>query len=156
MKIETLAGRPFSGWVCTVVVWLGFVACGGGESAVSRDAGSGIGDQVPAGTPSAFVASSPEEAAALATVGEGLFVSKGCVGCHTIGRGRLTGPDLNGVTDRREADWILAMITNPDSMVKDDATARQLLAEYMTPMLNMNVTSEDARALYEYLRAQQQ
>jgi len=156
MNIKALGGRPLSGRVCAVVIWLGSVACGGGEPAASRDAGSALGDEVPGAVQSAAVTTSPEEAAALATAGEGLFVSKGCIGCHTIGRGRLTGPDLKGVTERREAGWIVAMMTNPDSMLKNDVTARQLFAEYMTPMLNMGVTPEDARALYEYLRAQQQ
>jgi hypothetical protein len=44
------------------------------------------------------------------------------------------------------------MIINPDSMIKEDPTARQLFAEYMTPMLNVGVTPEEARAIYEFLR----
>jgi len=86
--------------------------------------------------------------------GEGLFRAKGCNGCHTIGGGRLTGPDLAGVTERREYGWVLAMITQPDSMIKTDPTARQLFAEYMTPMLNMNITPDEARAIYEFLRGE--
>ncbi len=84
--------------------------------------------------------------------GAQLFQSKGCIGCHTIGKGRLTGPDLSGVTERRDYTWIMAMVINPDSMLKNDATARKLLAEYMTPMMNVGVTREEARAIYEYLR----
>jgi mono/diheme cytochrome c family protein len=90
----------------------------------------------------------------LAERGESLFRAKGCNGCHTIGGGRLTGPDLAGVTERREFGWTLAMITKPDSMIKADPTARQLFAEYMTPMLNMNITPDEARAIYEYLRGE--
>jgi mono/diheme cytochrome c family protein len=90
--------------------------------------------------------------AELADRGQSLFQSKGCIGCHTIGSGRLTGPDLMGVVERREFDWIIAMMTNPDSMVKEDPVARQLFAEYMTPMLNMGVNTDDARAIYEFLR----
>jgi len=45
-----------------------------------------------------------------------------------------------------------AMMMNPDSMIKEDAVARQLLAEYMTPMMNMGVTADETRAIYEYLR----
>jgi cytochrome c2 len=92
----------------------------------------------------------------LADLGESLFQSKGCIGCHTIGSGRLTGPDLMGVTERREFGWMVAMITNPDSMVKEDSVARRLLTEYMTPMLNMGVTADDAKAIYEYLRGNAQ
>ncbi len=88
----------------------------------------------------------------LAGQGEKVFQSKGCIGCHTIGRGKLTGPDLKGVTDRRPYGWFVAWVTNPDSMLKVDPTARQLLAQYMTPMLGMGVTQDEARALWEYLR----
>lgn len=88
----------------------------------------------------------------LAADGEKLFQNKGCVGCHTIGGGRLSGPDLMGVTERREYGWIMAMVTNPDSMLKTDTTARKMLQEYMTPMMNMGVTRSEARAIYEHLR----
>jgi hypothetical protein len=44
------------------------------------------------------------------------------------------------------------MMVNPDSMLQEDPVAQQLLAEYMTPMLSLGVTPEDARAIYEYLR----
>jgi hypothetical protein len=39
-------------------------------------------------------------------------------------------------------------------MIKADPTARQLFAEYMTPMLDMNISSDEARAIYEYLRGE--
>lgn len=90
----------------------------------------------------------------LAERGQTLFRAKGCNGCHTIGGGRLTGPDLAGVTERRDYGWTVAMITKPDSMIKTDPTARQLFAEYMTPMLNMSITPDEARAIYEYLRGE--
>jgi mono/diheme cytochrome c family protein len=109
-------------------------------------------------TPSAAVPESPPSAptgpvdAALADKGKATFQNKGCIGCHTIGGGKLTGPDLEGVVERREFGWIMAMITNPDSMLKVDPVARQLFAQYMTPMANMNVSREEALAVYEYLR----
>ncbi|MDH5642734.1 MAG: cytochrome c [Gemmatimonadota bacterium] len=88
----------------------------------------------------------------LAARGEGLFLTRGCAGCHTIGGGRLTGPDLEGVTSRREFPWFIAMVTNPDSMLRDDPIARELFQEYMTAMLPVGVTAEEAAALYEFLR----
>jgi hypothetical protein len=56
------------------------------------------------------------------------------------------------VTERRQFDWVIAMIVRPDSMLQNDDAAKELLAEYMTPMVNMGVTSQEARAMYEYLR----
>ncbi len=89
---------------------------------------------------------------ALVAQGEQLFTTKACVGCHTIGQGKLTGPDLQGITERRAFGWTMAMITNPDSMLRNDEQARALLREYMTPMTNMAVTADEARAIYEFLR----
>lgn len=89
---------------------------------------------------------------ARAREGEELFQAKGCNACHKLGEGRLVGPDLVGVTERREKQWIISMILQPDSMVRADPIARRLLSEYYTPMQNMGVTREEAEALYHYLR----
>ena len=94
--------------------------------------------------------------AEIAGRGELLFQSKGCIGCHTVGGGRLTGPDLQGVTERRSLDWFVAMVIDPDSMLREDPAARELFAEYMTPMMNIGVIADEAAALYEYLRRESQ
>lgn len=91
---------------------------------------------------------------ALAAQGAELFKSRGCVACHTFGGGRLVGPDLNGLTDRRSFEWSYAMIINPDSMLANDETAKALLAEYYTPMANLNLQRDEALALYEHIRNQ--
>ncbi len=91
--------------------------------------------------------------AELAASGEDAFRDRGCVACHTIGGGRLVGPDLMGVTERRTPGWIRAMILNPDSMIKNDPDAKQLYAEYFTPMPFQQVTAEQATAIYEFLRS---
>ena len=45
------------------------------------------------------------------------------------------------------------MILNPDGMLKEDPIAQALLKEYNnTPMLNQNLSEEEARAVAEYLR----
>ena len=44
------------------------------------------------------------------------------------------------------------MIMNPNQMVKENAQARKLLAEYISPMANQNLTEEETRSVLEYFR----
>ncbi len=129
-------------------------ACGG-EPRPPEQTGAGAAPAAAPAAPPGLAASTGPVDRALAEQGGKVFQSKGCIGCHTIGTGKLTGPDLQGVTDRRSYGWFVPWVMNPDSMLKVDPTARQLLAQYMTPMLGMGVTQDEARALWEYLRHQQ-
>jgi cytochrome c len=128
-------------------VWL--LGCGGGEE--ERPAAESQEAQAPeAGEPSQAAESPVDES--LADRGESLLQAKGCTACHTVGSGRLVGPDLSGVTERRSDAFIVGMILNPDSMLANDETAKQLLAEYFTPMSNQGVSHEEAEALLAYLK----
>lgn len=127
--------------------------CGG-----SRDQSGEPAAEASTSTPSAEPAApasqpdgppSPE----LIAQGEELFSTRACTSCHTIGNGRLVGPDLSGVTNRRTRTWIVSMIMHPDSMLRDDETAKNLFAEYLTPMANQGLTADQAGALYEFLRS---
>lgn len=40
-----------------------------------------------------------------------------CFNCHTIGGGPLTGPDLKGVTEQRDRDWLIRWMLDPKAMV---------------------------------------
>lgn len=86
----------------------------------------------------------------LAGKGKTLFEAK-CSACHKVEE-RYVGPALKGVTTRRSAEWIMNMILNPAEMLEKDATAKELLAEYMTQMTFQNVTQDEARQLLEYFR----
>jgi hypothetical protein len=88
---------------------------------------------------------------ARAPEGAAIFEAK-CTPCHKIEE-RYIGPALTGVTTRREPEWILNMILNPDQMVKEDETARGLLAEYIAPMTNQNLTQEEAQLVLTYFLA---
>jgi mono/diheme cytochrome c family protein len=62
--------------------------------------------------------------------GQALF-KKMCAPCHTIGVGDRVGPDLRGVTTRREQPWLAAYIQNPAQLrAKQDAVGLALAAEY--------------------------
>ena len=82
--------------------------------------------------------------------GEQVFQEKACISCHTIGGGRLVGPDLKGVTERREEEWLRKWLKSPDTMIYTDPIAKELLKEYLVPMPNQGLTYEDIDALMAY------
>ena len=54
-----------------------------------------------------------------------------CAVCHTIGGGRLLGPDLIDVHDRRSQQWLESFVKSSQSMVNSgDETAVALFEEY--------------------------
>ena len=87
---------------------------------------------------------------AMAEEGRVLFEDN-CSACHKVDS-RYVGPAVGGVTARRTPEWIMNMILNPEQMVKEDPTAKALLAEYMAPMANQNLTEDQARKILEYFR----
>ena len=87
---------------------------------------------------------------AMADQGAEIFQAK-CSSCHKTDE-RYIGPSIGGVTERRTPEWIMNMIMNPDEMVKKDPIAKELLAEYLAPMANQNISEDEARKIYEYFR----
>lgn len=64
------------------------------------------------------------------TSGEQLFQSM-CSTCHSIGSGRLVGPDLAGVADRRTQVWLEDFVRSSQSLVNSgDADAVAIFAEF--------------------------
>lgn len=88
---------------------------------------------------------------ALADAGAWYF-RRNCAACHMIGGGEaLIGPNLEGVTRRREMAWIAAMIRRPDSMLMADSIAGALFREYQVPMANRQLDDARIRAILEFL-----
>jgi len=87
---------------------------------------------------------------ALVNEGLSIFESK-CSACHQIDE-RYVGPAIKGITERRNPVWIMNMVINPVEMTQKDPIAKQLLSEYLTQMVNQNISEPDARALLEYFR----
>lgn len=85
-------------------------------------------------------------------LGEETFKAKGCGACHTIGKGKISGPDLLGVTQRREEDWLKKWLKSPETMVMTDPIAKEMLKEYFVPMPNQNLSDEQIVYLIEYFK----
>lgn len=64
------------------------------------------------------------------SVGEQIFFEK-CTACHTIGEGQRIGPDLAGITEKRDNDWLTQFIQSSQSLINSgDSLANAVYEEY--------------------------
>lgn len=89
--------------------------------------------------------------AAMAANGEKVYGVK-CSSCHKLTSEKLVGPGWLGVTERHTADWIMNFVTNTDAMLDKDPKAQAQLEICLVRMPNQNLSDDDARALYEFMR----
>ncbi len=86
--------------------------------------------------------------------GEYLFRTR-CESCHTIGGGETRlGPDLAGVTDRRDPKWLARWLKSPDKMLEEgDPTAVELFEQYQQiAMPNLRLEDEEVAALIDHMK----
>ena len=75
-----------------------------------------------------------------------------CSACHKLTDEKLVGPGWKGVTGRRKVEWVMNFVTNTDEMLNKDAAAQAMLEECLVRMPNQNLTEQDARSVYEFMR----
>ncbi len=77
-----------------------------------------------------------------------------CKACHTIGGGRLVGPDLKGVTDKYPQEWLIKFIQNSQAMVKaGDKRAVKIFNEYSKiPMPSHQLTDAQVKDILLYIK----
>lgn len=75
-----------------------------------------------------------------------------CASCHKLTDEKLVGPGWKGVTQRQHGAWILNFITNTDEMLNKDPEAQAQLELCLVRMPNQNLTDDEAKAVYEYMR----
>lgn len=84
--------------------------------------------------------------------GQALF-KRLCAGCHTVGKGSKVGPDLAGVAERRDREWLLRFISDPEKMrSQKDPIALGLVAAFpAVRMPPLGISHSDAGDLLSYI-----
>lgn len=115
-------------------------------------AGGGAGDHAPASDPEHHnipATSAPTDA--VAQRGKLDFETK-CLACHSIAGGDKLGPDLYGVTQRRDAAWLARWLKDPQKMLESDQTAKQMLDKYKVPMPNQGLSDTEVQQYIAYFK----
>ena len=93
------------------------------------------------------------EDATVISQGEELFKGN-CTACHKINE-RLVGPALRDVTERREMDWLLTYIKNPQKMISQgDPIAVELYEEYQVVMTSFPFSDDQLISILSYIKAE--
>jgi copper(I)-binding protein/cytochrome oxidase Cu insertion factor (SCO1/SenC/PrrC family) len=92
--------------------------------------------------------------------GEQMFRTR-CQTCHSITGEEASdaiGPDLLGVTDKRDLGWLMNWLRAPDQMLKDkDPIAIALYAQYKgVAMPNMRLNQHEVMDLIKYIKLESQ
>ena len=76
-----------------------------------------------------------------------------CAACHTIGGGRLVGPDLAGIHEKRSRAWLEQFVKSPKSLIDSgDADAVAIFEEYnQLVMPDAFITDEQIKEVLAYL-----
>ena len=89
------------------------------------------------------------------TLGEPMFRTR-CATCHSVDgveNDNDIGPDLLGVTKRREQKWLISWLRSPDKMIANkDPIALALLKKYNNlPMPNLRLNQQEVMELITYM-----
>jgi cytochrome c2 len=85
------------------------------------------------------------------------FFKQNCSSCHWIGGGRLIGPDLKNVTQRKGRDWLVQFILDPKGMLDArDPYAIKLQAEAKGAIMIQapGINAKLANALLDLIEAE--
>ncbi len=86
------------------------------------------------------------------------YFRQNCLSCHTIGGGRLTGPDLKDITERQpDREWLIKFIMNPTAVLaSSDPYAKKIFEESRRVPMPMapQMTRERAEKLLELIETE--
>lgn len=84
---------------------------------------------------------------------DGATLFKPCAACHSIGGGKMVGPDLKGVTKKRSATWLVSFIQSPAKMLATgDADAKALFKEFNNmPMPDYALSADQINQILSFV-----
>ncbi len=85
--------------------------------------------------------------------GKELF-TKLCSPCHTINKGRLVGPDLANISDKRSPEWLVSFIQSSQTLIASgDEEANAVYKEYNNLLMpDQPVSTSQANAILDYIK----
>jgi nitrite reductase (NO-forming) len=89
-----------------------------------------------------------------AEAGKLVWRDKGCGGCHGFGR-VLAGPDMAGVMDRRDHDWLRKWLKETNNMLDSDPQAIAMLKDWKgVRMPQVPLSDRQIDALFAFFTAE--
>ena len=86
--------------------------------------------------------------------GRAIF-EQACSSCHTVGQGDKVGPDLAGVAQRRDREWLTRFILDPAAVIASgDPVATELVSKYGVQMPSLGLTQDQVASLVAFFEAQ--
>jgi len=89
-----------------------------------------------------------------AETGEQIF-TRICKACHTIGQGKLVGPDLAGVSQRYDPEWIIPFVQSSQTVIKSgDPAAVARFEEFNKLIMPDNpISRSEVLSIIAYIEA---
>lgn len=86
--------------------------------------------------------------------GEKIFKAS-CAACHTIGKGKIVGPDLFGVSKKRNEKWLISWIKSSQTLVKNnDPVAVKLFNENNKQVMpDANLSDVQIKDVLAYIKS---
>lgn len=76
-----------------------------------------------------------------------------CKMCHSIGGGKIVGPDLKGINEKRSSEWFVEFTKDSKALIESgDEQAIAIFEEYLSmPMPASPLSKSEIASIYEYL-----
>jgi cytochrome c2 len=84
----------------------------------------------------------------------GQLFKTNCGACHTVGKGKLVGPDLKGVQDRHNEEWLLKWVHSSQTLVKagDKDAVKVFNDNSQIQMPDQSLSDNDVKAVLTYIK----